>query len=983
MYKKSILFCKSIFIVVGISLFFLYAGDNDYWQQWVHYQMNVSLDPEEHLLSGESSITYVNNSPDTLDRIYMHLYPNAFQEGSVKHREYKTVHYSGGISEDNPSYIKVKDFYVGKNDVKDSLEFKVDDTILSADLLSPLLPGDTLFFHLNWEHKVREHEGRAGYKGDQYDFAQWYPKLVVYDEKGWHNVPFHAMGEFYGEFGTFDVTIDIPEHFIVGATGVVVEGDPGWEAVTVDTSLDFSEWIDGLDSTIVDSAVRRIVSFHAENVHDFAWITSPTFVYEHGMWNDIDIHVLYNKSVGEKWTKVVRERSERAVEWLSTQFGPYPYPQVTTTHALLGGGMEYPMLVMNGRESEGLIVHEIGHIWFFGILGNNEVDDAWLDEGFTTFQTGWYMNNRYPPYGIDFENSTRYGDFEKKWWKFTTRFESTQWQVNQYITSKYNEPIAKTSSSFGGYGSYRMNAYSKPALMLYSLRYLLGDEVFDRAMKTYYQRWMLKHPDEDRFRSVMEEVSGQELDWFFDQWLHSSSYVDYALKGWEKKRNDDGGFEVTLKIVNKSNIFSPLDIDVYLTNGDTSRVRWTNHLYRWKDEFTFTVPGEPKKIVLDPDNWTHDVDLRNNTSGIFPHKFVFNLPGMNYQPRGAYVVKWNPIIWYHEKDGIKPGISLSRNYGSLSKLSVSVTMGSESEKVFGEAYYSSTFQSLSPFLKGSTWYYSLEGVEGTGVNLNYRWYQSYNFPPNHDLNVGFYLTNADDSGYTDLYEPGKVVVFYGKYGISANMEGKGGGLDLELSTSPGGFSDWSFTRLIGEVKLNMPLKGIDMALRVIGGHIESDILGVPVQEKFTIQSAGSGDYFSKPYLRHETSFYNVKVGDKYFRNQIHLYGDANMRGYYNHGLEGAESVFTTTVEGTKKLPVGFAKVAFRTFIDGGFIWSDADDLERKWLLDLGFGLSFQKKIFGADIKLRLDFPWYLSYTPGSMSRLDFSRFVIGFDTGLF
>ncbi len=207
MMKEVNLFSAFILLLLlSISL----NAEDVYWQQWVHYGMEVSLDTAEHSLSGTSNITYVNKSPDSLHRIYMHLYPNAFQVGSVKYREYQRGHYNGGISEDKPSFIRIDRFDIQNGDTTVPIEVKIDDTILEAELPSPLSPGDTLTFELDWVHQVREHNDRAGYKDDQYDFAQWYPKMVVYDKHGWQNIPFHAIGEFYGEFGAYDVNIDVP-----------------------------------------------------------------------------------------------------------------------------------------------------------------------------------------------------------------------------------------------------------------------------------------------------------------------------------------------------------------------------------------------------------------------------------------------------------------------------------------------------------------------------------------------------------------------------------------------------------------------------------------------------------------------------------------------------------------------------------------------------------------------------------------------------
>jgi len=730
MMKEVNLFSAFILLLLlSISL----SAEDVYWQQWVHYGMEVSLDTAEHSLSGTSNITYVNKSPDSLHRIYMHLYPNAFQVGSVKYREYQRGHYNGGISEDKPSFIRIDRFDIKNGDTTVPIEVKIDDTILEAELPSPLSPGDTLTFELDWVHQVREHNDRAGYKDDQYDFAQWYPKMVVYDKHGWQNIPFHAIGEFYGEFGTYDVKIDVPGGYIVGASGVVTDGDPGWSAVAVDTSIELDEWLESREESTTDSAVRRLVTFHAEQVHDFAWITSPNFLYESGEWNGIDIHVLYDSEKGRDWTKEVVKRGERVLEWLTTKFGEYPYPQVTITHAMIGGGMEYPMLVMNGSSSEGLIAHEIGHIWFYGILGNNEHEEAWLDEGFTTFQTGWYMMNQYPPDGHGGSGNDLFGKmmFLQKLLTSNSLVESAQWDVARFVTSGYNTPIAGSSRKSPGYSVYGYNAYSKPAMMLYNLRGYLGEERFLSAMQSYYDQWKLKHPDEERFRTAMREATGEDLDWFFDQWLHEAGYADYALTGWKSKRLVSGEYEVTASILNKGTMAYPLDVEVELANGESYRPeRWTNFTNRWKDDYTFTVPVRPKRITLDPDDWILDVDRRDNSSGFTPYRFTLQMNPTPGSPREAYLITAFPrLVWYHPLDGWKPGLSMGRSYGFWTSQVMSVSYGVQSQEFFWRFRSNHDLRSILPGLKLKWRLSELEGVRGAGIQADYSGSKLYGYPP--------------------------------------------------------------------------------------------------------------------------------------------------------------------------------------------------------------------------------------------------------------
>lgn len=972
---------KFKFSIILTFIFFLFVpllSASDYWQQWVHYQMDVSLDTSEHTIKGISKITYVNHSPDTLDKIYMHLYPNAFQVGSVKYREFQRVHYDGGISADNPSYIKILRFEINSKGVLQPVDIKIIDTILEAPLPNPLHPGDTLQFELDWLHQVREHNGRAGYKKSQYDMAQWYPKMVVYDHKGWQNIPFHAMGEFYGEFGIYDVTLDLPGNYIVGATGVITAGDPGWSSVTVDTSIKLSDWLESREEKADDFTDRRSVTFHAEQVHDFAWIASPNFLYESGEWEGITIHVLYDAQRGQDWTKEVVRRGERVLEWLSTNFGEYPYPQVTITHALLGGGMEYPMLVMNGSSSEGLIAHEVGHIWFYGILGNNELEEAWLDEGFTTFQTGWYMMKQYPPFGREKSKRDHFGKFRflQNLFSMNTILESTRWDVADFITSGYNTPIAGPARKSLGFSVYRQNAYSKPANMLYNLKGYLGEERFLKAMQAYYDQWKLKHPNEERFRFVMEKVTGEELDWFFNSWLHEKGFADYTLSGWDRKQLSNGEYEVTATIINKGTMEYPLDVEVELANGKKYRPeRWTNFINNWKDNYTFTVPSKPKRITLDPDDWILDIDRRDNSSGLLRHKLSLQLNPAFNSPRDAYKVTIFPsLIWYHPLDGWKPGLMLNRAYGFWTHQTLNLSYGIKSQRIFWSFGSSHDLRNILPGVNLSWGISELEGVKSREIQIDHFWSKWYHYPPTFSFSGGYQVTTADGSNYTDLYEAGTVGLLFGNVGLSVKVGYFNSEINIAISSSGGSISDWDFSRLIISGKFSTSKDKVHLAFRFMGGGTAVGSEGLPIQEKFTIQSAGAADYYHWSHLRHR----DILSG---LRDHFHIYGDANLRGYYAHGYEGAESVIVSTLEAGYQL---FSSLKVRSFFDGGWLWSVADNFEGDLLMDAGVGFSFKPdfNFYGYSISLRIDFPFWISEETADQSEVDFNRWLISFQKGL-
>lgn len=949
-------------ILIGsIILTNFVLAQEDYWQQHAHYTIDVRLDLEEHQLDSHSNIVYTNNSPDELHKFYLIIYPNAFKEGSVKHRESLERYSTGRITKDNPSGTEISNFTLTMPSGATTNEFHVDDTIIEIILPDALKPGEQLTLDFDWVQTVRRALGRAGRRGNQYDMAQWYPKVVVYDENGWNNEPFHSTGEFYGEFSTFDVTLDLPFGHIVGATGVVTSGDPGWEFARVDTAMKFDDWAKGhrekLKNAVEENEdARRVVSFHAEEVHDFAWITSDKFVYESGAWNGIDVHVLFDIGRGNRWTKKAARRSEYALEWLSTKFGMYAYPQLTNTHAALGGGMEYPMLIMDGSESEGLILHETGHIWFYGILGNNEMEDAWLDEGFTTFQTRWYMVNKYGPIGFDISN-------QPDTWLNRNRHRNTslggaQWGVNNFQTAGYNEPMYTASYRAQSGWAYSTNAYSKPGLMLESLQYILGDEVFDKGMQSYYATWKLKHTNELRFVRAMEAAAGEELDWFFDQWIHTAGYMDYGLAGWSQKATGSG-YDVEINIERVGPWEAPVVVELTTISGDKIRERWENFRNVFDGTFTMKSPSRVAKVELDPDDKLMDIDRRNNVSGRLPMEFIFKPALSNYNPRNAIAVSYMPLIEYNTGSGIIGGVKLGTRYGH--HFTKQIELGYGINGIPNLRYFSSAplFQ-YDTRTRGSVEILDQAGVRYAQMGLQRNWSRTAFLNPTYHASFNIAYLDVYNDTLSALFDGGTAIEIESSIGVSRQNMAWRYGYSFDTKTSiPVGENGHGYAGLTMNFNATRSLGSMRLNLRGFASGVWSKDITIPPQGRITVASANSMAYFRKAYLRADGALYGLTD----IQSHYHLPGEGNLRGFLTEGLYGVEQMVSVTIELGKQVMRSRLLGSFgaRGFVDAGMVWGDQAEsfdalFDGTLLIDAGIGIDWTKRIFNQNIRLRLDIP---------------------------
>ncbi len=490
----------------------------------VRYEIKVRLDTETKRLFGEETIIYRSGADTALSDLYLHVYPNAYRNGnSVMAREAEQIYRDFTFAQARSGelgYLDITHLTVNNTDCP----FSVDDTSLRVKLPGPLAPRDSLILHTVFVTKIPTLPGRFRFDKDEYSIAQWYPKMAVYDQSGWHNDPYHLIGEFYGEFATYDVSITLPQQFYVGATGAYVRGESGNNDIPLlaDGEINARKAKDGLLRKIADGSVSatKTLHFHADNVHDFAWVTSPDYVRDDTLWDGVKVSALVLYSDIETRWKNLLSYELAALRFFSERVGPYPYQTLTVAEAynFLAGGMEYPTLEMldpaasipYSHALEYVTVHEVGHNWFYGAIANNELDDPWLDEGFAEYYTFQYAELSHKDGSVIAlpRWASIFADIPYRWTH----------ELDYRISLKhgYDPPVAQPAWRFRNEWEYHAGVYSKGESVLESLRTELGDSVFANAMRKYYSDFKFKHVTIADFERTVDEVSGKDLSCFFD-----------------------------------------------------------------------------------------------------------------------------------------------------------------------------------------------------------------------------------------------------------------------------------------------------------------------------------------------------------------------------------------------------------------------------------------------------------------------------------
>ncbi|MBX2873843.1 MAG: M1 family metallopeptidase [Saprospiraceae bacterium] len=630
------------------------SAQNPYFQQEVNYQIKVKLDDQQHLLDGYITINYKNNSPDTLQRLYFHLWPNAYRNQTTAFaqqmlRQGRQDFYFAKDSQ--LGSISKIDFLVDDQEVRWRLSNEHQDIALLI-LNQPLAPNQSIKIETPFRVKIPDSFSRLGHVDDAYQITQWYPKPAVYDREGWHPMPYLDNGEFYSEFGSFDVQITLPDNYLVGATGELVSADEKerLEKISQETRLYLdtfpypSPFIE-FEPSPESSEKWKTIQFKAEDVHDFAWFADKRFKVlvdqlELATGQKIETKVFFTKSEEAYW-QYAMDYMQRALVFFSEKVGAYPYPQMTVVQSALsaGGGMEYPMITVIdevGTETylDEVIAHEVGHNWFYGVLASNERAHAWLDEGITSYYEKKYLESI-----EDLEHETS----RKK--RLLEELGAPR-RPYLYKARTRRDQAPDTPADQLRPSNYAMSSYTKPALGFRMLEEYMGCFEFDQAMQAYYQRWKFKHPQPEDLRAVLIQHNRDSLDWLFDGILGSTERYDYAIK--RVKRINDS---LQIIVKNKGKIAGPIAIGG-IKNKEVDRLSW--HAPTGK-KTSIKIPDEGfHKIILDPLFLTPDLNGKNNSwdlMGPIPRLEPVEFPIMNIHEK-AYKsnINWGPLYGWNAYD---------------------------------------------------------------------------------------------------------------------------------------------------------------------------------------------------------------------------------------------------------------------------------------------------------------------------------------------
>jgi len=590
-------FINNSFLFLLLITYSLTAQNStNYWQQKVDYKMEIDIDVEKWQYKGKQDLLYTNNSPDTLHKVFYHLYFNAFQPGSEMDIRSRTISDPDPRVGDRISKLSSSEigFIAPLSLTQDgvNLSYSISGTILEVSLVTPILPGTSTRFHMVWDAQIPvqiRRSGRNNKEGVALSMTQWYPKLAEYDFQGWHADPYIGR-EFHGVWGNFEVTIAIDKKYTVGGTGY-------------------------LQGKVKKKRRKNYWKFKAPNVHDFSWAADTEYIHDtYPGPNGVTLNFYYknNPEIVKNWKKL-QPITAQLMTFFNKNIGTYPYQQYSVIQGG-DGGMEYAMctLITGNRKFNSLVgvtAHELAHTWFQFLLATNEGKHEWMDEGFTSYISGLAMKEIMKEEGNPFENSYKGYTF--------------------LANSGKEQPLSTHADRYNFNRTYGIGAYSKGLVFLSQLGYVIGEDHLKKTLRRYFNEWSFKHPTPNDFIRVAEKVSGFELDWYLMDFTQTTNTINYAISSVSKNNEN-----TSITLERKGLMPMPIDLEITYTDGSKEvfyiplqmmRAEKPNTTYNVKHTtlkdwawayptYSFQINNNKtiKNIQIDPSGLLADIDLSDN-----------------------------------------------------------------------------------------------------------------------------------------------------------------------------------------------------------------------------------------------------------------------------------------------------------------------------------------------------------------------------------
>ena len=646
--------------------------------------------------------------------------------------------------------------------------------------------------------------------------TQWYPKPAVYDHKGWHPMPYLNQGEFYSEFGTFDVKITLPQDYRIMATGDIIGGDDEYNwldslaAVTDSINQlpadDFKIWLKShkkvvkIDSDSSVSSEMKTIHFYQENVHDFAWFADKKWLVQKGKLSltdskrDVTLWSFYLPKNAEMWKNSIEYLHDSGY-WYSRYYGDYPYNHITAVDGDLsaGGGMEYPNITViasmpSKQMLEMVIMHEVGHNWFYGILGSNERYHTWMDEGLNQYSCIRYWQDKYKDENERFviipfiqDNLGIAKNLKFSWFEY--------FQYSLISLNPNQQPLNLKADEFAGI-NYGLN-YSKPAVFTRFLQHYLGEEKMDKVMQDYYKNWKFKHPYPDDFQRVFENHTDKDLGWYFDGVFNTTDYIDFSI---QKSR---GRYIIT----NEGQLKTPVEVVFYGRNHIEIERRWIEG-FEWRS--TLNPPSNTWYAIIDPDEHMPDINRSNNATRREVHfNWIWDQPTFY-----DYDINYLPWFSYNHYNGFSPGVLAFKGLipGYNSSMTIKPMWDANNSKLVGKITYSRNLNNSASLLNRSIFRINGSQFEGnTGGSLGYTWRNSNDGKKAKEISLDINYSKLESGAFdSNLYSVGQFTTTSINYSFIRQLEGTLKSSSFKIGFQSGNGPDAIFT--LGWVEADWKIK---------------------------------------------------------------------------------------------------------------------------------------------------------------------------------